>query len=172
MEHVPRARKHGVVRPAVHHGIEQLAREGRQPRAPLGLRMLVRLRATSLDARLADGANPLADRSLGLRARQLQDRAMRHRLAFAIDTILRDAYAPTTLARTRRAAPLNAGTIRAAEPDLRALAARLRDPGPVVERGVAMTSVLLRDGNGPLFDRDATLPLTYCVRMALLCLDP
>jgi hypothetical protein len=32
--------------------------------------------------------------------------------------------------------------------------------------------VLLRDGRGPLYDSDATLPLTYCVRMALLCLDP
>jgi hypothetical protein len=160
------------VRPAVDHGIEQLAREGREPRAPLALRVRVRVRAATLDARLADGANPLADRALGLRARQLLDPPMRHRLAFAIDTVLRDAHGPMTLERARQAARLNAGAIRAAEADLRALAARLRDPGPVAERGVAMTSVLLRDGNGPLFDRDATLPLTYCVRMALLCLDP
>jgi hypothetical protein len=126
----------------------------------------------TLDARLADGANPLADRSLCLRARQLLERPLRHRLAFTIDTIVRDAHAPLTLERARQAARLNAGAICAAEPDLRALAARLRDPGTVDERGMAMTSVLLRDGCGPLYDRSAPLPLTYCVRMALLCLDP
>jgi hypothetical protein len=77
-----------------------------------------------------------------------------------------------TLERARQAARLNAGAIRAAEADLRALAARLRDPGPAHERGVAMASVLLRDGCGPLYDGAAPLPLRYCVRMALLCLEP
>jgi hypothetical protein len=172
MEHEAVRHDHHVVRPAVDHATDQLAGGGRRHRTPLTLRMRVRLRAATLDARLADGANPLADRSLCLRARQLLERPLRHRLAFTIDTIVRDAHAPLTLERARQAARLNAGAICAAEPDLRALAARLRDPGTVDERGMAMTSVLLRDGCGPLYDRSAPLPLTYCVRMALLCLDP
>jgi hypothetical protein len=159
------------VRPAVHHDLEQLHGERHPARAPLLVRLKVRLRAATLDAQLADGANPLSGRALGLRARRLVERQMRHRFAFSLDTILRDAHSPMTLERARQATQLNATAIRAAEEDLRALIARLRDARPVAERGMAMTSILLRDGCGPLYDRNALLPLTYCARMALLCLD-
>jgi hypothetical protein len=67
--------------------------------------------------------------------------------------------------------PLDIAAVRAAHSDLCALADRLLDHQTVAERGVAMTSVLLRDGCGPIYNRYASLPLRYCVRMALLCLD-
>jgi hypothetical protein len=160
------------MRPAVAPDTRLDAAERHAPRTSLALRLRVWARSAALDARLAEGANPLGDEALALRARQLVEPATRHRLAFAVESVVRAAHAPVTLERARQAARLNAEAVRAASDDLCALATRLRDARPVSEHGVAMTSVLLRDGCGPLYDADAPLPLSYCVRMALLCLDP
>ena len=122
------------------------------------------------DERLADGANPLSSQPLALRARQLAEARTRHSLAVAIDTLVQDAHRPAP--NVRATVRFDEATVRTVVTDLRALAERLRDRRPVAERGVAMTSVLLRDGCGPVYDRHAPLPLSYSVRIARLCLDP
>jgi hypothetical protein len=45
-------------------------------------------------------------------------------------------------------------------------------PGPVSVRGVAQVRLLLIDGNGPLYHREATDDLCVQVQRALDALDP
>jgi hypothetical protein len=134
------------------------------------LRVRVRFSADALERRLADGANPLASPALALRARQLVDRRTRRGLAFSIKMIVRSAQETTP--DPQAAVLYDIAAVRACQDDLCALADRLLDHDTVAERGVAMTSMLLRDGYGPLYNPNAPLPLRYCARMALLCLDP
>jgi hypothetical protein len=137
------------------------------------LRLRLRRRAATLDRMLAEGANPLGDPLLGARAAQLAGRRTRDTLAAAIEQIVRNPRAPLPLIRsTGRVARSDEQAVRATEADLRALAARLRDPRPVDGRGVALTSVLLHDPHSPLYDSRSCLPLRYCVRMARLSLQP
>jgi hypothetical protein len=128
------------------------------------------LTAGRLDERLADGASPLATPALTLRARQLVDRRTRETLASSIRMLVDSAEA--SVPHTQAAVLYDLGAVRAARSDLCALADRLLDRHTVAERGVAMTSTLLRDGCGPIYNPNAPLPLRYCVRIALLCLDP
>jgi hypothetical protein len=162
--------------------VELSTHRTRGPDPAWRLRVHARLRARALDLRLADGANPLASPALALRAQQLTDLATRRRLAARIEAIVSCSDAPDRCCRHEADLPFDMDAVRAAHSDLCALVGRLRDPQTVAERGVAMTSILLRDGSGPLYRPGrkrcvpgsgiASLPLRYCVRMALLCLDP
>jgi hypothetical protein len=154
------------------HEVELFTHHMRAPQPSWRLRVRVRCSAGALERRLADGANPLASPTLALRARQLLDRRTRRSLARSINVLVRSAQETRRRARFRTGVAVDAAAVQAADSDLRALAERLLDDQPVAERGVAMASVLLRDGCGPVYDPNAPLPLRYCVRMALLCLDP
>jgi hypothetical protein len=152
------------------HRVELPTHDLRSPEPSRRLQLRVRFSADALERRLADGANPLASPQLALRARQLVDRRTRRRLAFSIKTIVRSAE--EAVPRPQVAVSYDLVAVRAARTDMCALADRLLEPQTVAERGVAMTSMLLRDGCGPIYNPNAALPLRYCVRMALLCLDP
>jgi hypothetical protein len=150
--------------------VERFTQDLRPPAPSWDLRLRVRLNARALDSRLADGANPLADPRLALRAQQLTRGKTRARFAATLERIavLLDATGARSVLQP---AALNVDAVRTNRTELLRLAKRLRDDRTVCERGVAMVSMLLRDGGSPLYEHHADLPLSYCTRMALLSLD-
>jgi hypothetical protein len=124
------------------------------PRAPARLfgpslpaRIAARLRAASLDASLAAGADPAQCPQLAARAAYLTSRTNRRRLAATVECLVHAATLPAKRLRVRparRAVVANGNA-------LLELAAILRDPGPVYARGVAELWLALRDGNGPVY---------------------
>jgi hypothetical protein len=142
-------------------------RTGSLPPPGLAIRVAVLARRRELDARLAAGDNPLSSRALALRARQLHDPTIRQALAKGIEKVVTTA---------RRASPWSAvvvprGLSPAAECDLLSIAARLRGSEPIGERGAAITSALISDGTGPLYDPAATDRLEARIALALRWLD-
>jgi hypothetical protein len=111
-------------------------------------RVEARVRAHSLDRRLAAGEAPEGTPALFLRARRLIAPSTGHRLARAIDGLVRDLWSPR-VPRARIAA--SRSVARAVAGDLDAIARRLADPQPVAVAGVARVRMLLTDGAGPLF---------------------
>jgi hypothetical protein len=116
---------------------------------PAHLALTVWWRATELDRRLAAGENPWSSEALALRARKLTRARSRRHTADGLAGALRCA---------RNAGPRFAAAVRPRNPEvLEASAAiasierRLRGPGPVAARGVALVRMLLIDGNGPLY---------------------
>ena len=113
----------------------------------LAARAAARLRGDALDRSLIEGADPAATEQLAARAARLTSASMRWEVARGLDRLaLGEREAPKRWqARSFRiAAAANA-------PELRALAARLREPGPLYARGIAMLSRLLTDGTGPAY---------------------
>jgi hypothetical protein len=122
-------------------------------------------RARSLDRALADGASPETSAPLALRAQRLTEADRRWSIAGALRRIVSDAEERR---RPRRGwvAP-NRDAVRAASPELRALADVLDDPGPVAAQGVAQAWLLLTDGAGPLYNpSSATLLCSQAARAA------
>ncbi len=116
-----------------------------------GLR--ARLKAFSgrmeLDRRLAAGETPSRCPELARRAYVLQHWRVRHRLADGLERLVIDAVAPPQEAGT--AVPVEREAVLAAQHDLLRLVRVLRsEPAPPV-RGIAMVSILLTDGSGPVF---------------------
>jgi hypothetical protein len=62
-------------------------------------------------------------------------------------------------------------SIRATEPDIRALAARLRSGAPIAPAGVARLFALLCDGAGPVYMRGRTQALSDALRTAARWLE-
>jgi hypothetical protein len=133
-------------------------------------RVLARVFGGSLDSQLTLGQPP---ESTALRATRAQDIvSLRRRQAMARDWdhVLRVAGRAGP-ARQRRL-PLCADRIRAAEPAIRELMARLATPLPVRARGVAMASVLLTDAAGPVYNRNSDVNLAAALAAAISQLDP
>jgi hypothetical protein len=130
---------------------------------------LARIRWPVLDARLAAGASPESGRLIGLRARALVVPAQRQRLASNWERLLIVARErPQKLTRV----PLRRDLIVAAEADIRELQRSLRASAPVPARGVAIASILLADGAGPLYNRHSRVDLEVAVQEAIKHLDP
>jgi hypothetical protein len=132
------------------------------------LRWVTRRQTHQLDEQLALGIDPIASDELSLRAGQL--RSARSREGFA--RVLRGAVAlaeapfdPTRLRPTiRRAQVRENGQL------LLELADRLRAGGSLGVQGLAMTSLLVRDGVSPLYSKAAGSGLKASVDEALLAL--
>jgi hypothetical protein len=105
-----------------------------------------RLRRGTLDAALADGADPSASPALAVRAAALTAAGSRRDLAQRLDRLGSPGQPPSRmrLAPPRRSVAANA-------PALWELAALLRAPAPLRARGLAMLTRLLTDGAGPLY---------------------
>ena len=141
-------------------------------------RMLACSRAGRLDRELAAGASPEASAVLAARAARLTSTEYRRDLAASLRRILAAAGQPVPAAgqpvrgvpghpvrvvpgqragrdatRAPRAprVPVQAAQIGRAAPLLAELAGILLEPGPVPVRGVAMVTMLLADGTGPVY---------------------
>jgi hypothetical protein len=132
-------------------------------------RMLARSRGFSLDARLAAGASPDADRLTALRAQALVRPASRRRLARDWGRLLcRAGQHPTPGVRI----PLRRDQIVAAGSDILELQRSLQAALPVAARGAAMARHLLTDATGPVYSRRAPVRLQSALREAIDQLDP
>ena len=131
-------------------------------------RMLARSRGFTLDARLAAGTPPSAERLLAVRARMLVTPGRRERLA-------RDWGRLTDAARQGPALGTRAALCRnriiAAEADIRQLQRSLRSPLATSVRGVALASQLLADATGPVYHRGCQRDLRTAVREAISALN-
>jgi hypothetical protein len=127
-------------------------------RPSVWLRLRVRAKGRRLDAQLAEGANPLRDAALALRARQLVSRSTRERFATGLEGLVSLAERPP-LPRAV-AVPLPRRQVLEARTGLLALAACLRAERPLYARGMALLAELLTDGSGPLYGArpDGSLP--------------
>jgi len=127
-------------------------------------RLLVRLRAPSLDRQLAAGCPPSASRGLALRAQEITSPAGRLELAqwwhHVLDQGRRPPVPRTPLVLLYR------DRIADAERDVQDMLTVLTGQLPVTARGAAMASSLLRDGAGPLHNRHSPLSLGDAVREA------
>jgi hypothetical protein len=131
---------------------------------------LARLRATSLDRRLAAGRSPESNRLLATRAQQLAAPETRRALAHNWERVL-DRTRRTPVPRSPRL-PLVRDRVIDVEGDVREMLTYLCAPLPTAARGVAMASLLLTDGTGPLFYRQRSTELRTALRQAIAQLAP
>jgi hypothetical protein len=113
----------------------------------LTARLAARVRGHALDRALIEGADPAATEQLAARAARLTSTSMRREVARGLDRLAldwREAPRRWQVRPFQRAAAANA-------PELHALAERLRGPGPLYARGIAMLSKLLTEGTGPAY---------------------
>jgi hypothetical protein len=143
----------------------------RPPDGPgLMLRARVWLRQLELDAALAGGANPAQSEELELRAKQIADRKTRNKLATAITRLIRiaDGHRPPIMVPNP---PFRPKQVQANRSLLVELAERLRGPQSVALQGMALTSLLLNDGRGPLTTASDPATLERAVRATLAALN-
>jgi hypothetical protein len=140
------------------------------PRPTLALRARVWRKSLDLDAELAGGADPDRTDELRLRAAQLADPKRRARLAAAIDHLLLISSRPERPGIITAQAPFRPRQVRANRELLEALAKRLRDPNSLSLRGLALVSLLLEDGRGPLSRDERPVALRRAASAALAAL--
>lgn len=128
-----------------------------------------RLRAPELDRELARGVPSALRPELTLRAELLTSPRERGRLAWAIEAVVDRADTP--LRRFRSRVPVRSADVRDSRIVLLNLAARLDSDHPVDVQGVALASLLLRDGASPLYLSGASPSLYHATRAALLALE-
>ena len=109
-------------------------------------RLAARLRSRRLDRALIDGADPASSVEVAARAAQLTAECARAEIAEGLERLVRSAAQPGRW--QIQPAP---AAVKANEPELHELAARLREPGPVYAQGIAILHELLSDGTGPAY---------------------
>jgi hypothetical protein len=92
---------------------------------------------------------------------------VRTRLADGLETAVRRASSPPVFSPK---APINRRGVRAAGPQILALATELRENADCDPRGVALTARLLTDGASPLYSRASDQELLTSVRNTSLAL--
>jgi hypothetical protein len=122
-----------------------------------------------LDARLAQGVDPVDGDELSARATQLQSPQTRSRLAIALLGAVETAHEPPD--GFSAAASIRRAQVWACESVLAELAERLRDDGPLGVQGLAIASLLVGDGGGPLY-RESSASLLGTAHAALVALTP
>jgi hypothetical protein len=143
-----------------------LARRTRGPLlGGLWLHVLTRWRASDLDRRLANGADPMESDELSLRAGQLGSVGTRSRLAATLRAAVETAdgrHPP--LISTRLRCP----EIRENKELLLAIAERLRSGDSVGVEGLAMTARLVSDRSSPMYRPWASLPVALSTALTAL----
>jgi len=164
-------------------------------------RLVVRVRASRLDSDLAGGASPDATVALALRAQMLVRARTRRGVALGAQQILATATPVPAAggaqvpaagraqvpaagraqvpaagraqvpAVGRPRVPVCRDRVRDSSEELGDLIRRLLAGGPVAARGVALASVLLSDGSGPLYHRASADDVRARVREAVDALD-
>lgn len=139
-------------------------------RARLRERIAARWRAHFLDAQLARGVAPEAGAALALRAHDLGEPRVRLALARGVQRVLDEARSPQRPSRSR--VPVCNAEVMAAADELDELAKRLRSPGLLASRGIAIVRLLLTDCRSPLYLRSASGELRVAVSRAFEALEP
>jgi hypothetical protein len=137
--------------------------------APPWIRLGARLFAASLDQKLASGEHPAASHLLASRAQQLIAAHYRRGIADSWLDLLIEVRRPRV--PFDPAVLLARNSVMQAETQIRSLAEALVGPLPTV-RGTAMAIAMLRDGAGPLFNRNSQLKLTDAVEQIIAQLNP
>jgi hypothetical protein len=149
-------------------------------------RLMARMRASRLDSDLADGASPDATVALALRAQLLVRARTRRDVAEDARRVLATAMrapaagrwltpaarGPQMPAAGRLRVPICRDRVRESSEEFMDLIWRLLADAPVAARGVALASVLLSDGRGPLYHRGNADDVRARVREAVNALDP
>jgi hypothetical protein len=113
-------------------------------------RIAARVRSTSLDRALIEGADPASSPRLAARAALLTSRQSRVSIADGLERLVRAAQGPQ-----RRWWSLSwPSSVLANSSELHALASLLHDHSPVYARGVAILNQLLTDGAGSGYGGD------------------
>ena len=133
-------------------------------------RMIVRWRSLALDSQLAAGLSPDDERLRAMRADALVTPKCRRRLAKRYEALVGEARRGPAFPDPRQ--PLARRRILAAEDELGRLAQALRSPLPVPARGVALASLLLTDGTGPVYNPLSQRSLNEALRDSIRYLDP
>lgn len=135
-------------------------------------RIVARVRSFTLDHELARGASPESSVRLALRAQRLTGMRERRMLAHGIRHLLDSTGRPArTAGSVRPLVSVRREQVRAAAPELEALADRLLRPAPVPARGMAQISLLLHDGSGPVYRRSSAEDLPARVHQTVEALD-
>jgi hypothetical protein len=135
------------------------------------LRWVTWRQARRLDEQLALGMDPIASDELSLRAGQLGSARTRGRLACVLRGAVALADAPYDPARLGRPI-VTRDVVRENRSLLLELANRLGAGGMLGVQGLALTSLLVGDGVGPLFSQAAGGSLAASAGYALIALDP
>jgi hypothetical protein len=131
----------------------------------LPTRLLLRLRAHELDRRLAAGAGPDSSALLSLRAQELQ--SLVHRRLLGAGLRRRLAVSNLSPHPFDRQVPLARAEIRRSGALVDELAAILEATDPADTRGIARASLLLREGNSPLYVKHGSVSLDVALREAI-----
>jgi hypothetical protein len=132
--------------------------------------VLARCLGPFVDAKLATGQSPDAGVLRAVRARALVGAAHRRRLVRDWENLLERAHGRSVLGGAR--VPIRRDRIVAAERDIHEMLRLLGASVPVPVRGVAMASLLLTDGTGPIYNRRHPVDVGDAVREATRHLDP
>jgi hypothetical protein len=133
------------------------------------VRLLARLRAPTLDSKLASGNDPGASDLLSVRAQQLASPALRHTVAKSWLDLAVEAHVP--FSPFSPAVHFERRRVLSAEPEIHKLANALEAPLTRV-RGVAMALSLLQDGAGPIFNPGNHTNLSNALRDTIANIDP
>lgn len=133
-------------------------------------RLVAKARSLTLDAELAGGCAPDTERRRLVRAEMLASRRTRVALADGWELVLARSVRPRRAGLAR--IPLQYQQVRAAEAAIRGLVWALRSGRAVNVQGVAMASLLLTDGTGPLYNPAPSEDLRADIKAALDHLDP
>jgi hypothetical protein len=134
--------------------------------------LLAQARSLTLDAQLAAGAAADTDKLRQVRARQLTSPRLRRKQAARWDELLNRCTGGNANSARAAAVPVQQREIVAVALQIRQLTRRLRGRIPVSAQGVAMASLLLTDGRGPVYNRACAPQLNRALRDALDHLDP
>jgi hypothetical protein len=134
------------------------------------VRLMARLRSSSLDRRLADGYSPESSRLLAARAQVLVSSINRQALAQSLENILLQARKSPTMRDPR--VRLNRGGIIACEVYVQEMQNTLLTALPISARGVATMNCILGDGMGPLYNHRCSTDLRPALTEAIAQLDP
>jgi hypothetical protein len=136
---------------------------------PLWIKFAARALGATLDGRLARGEAPESSRLLAARAQLLVSPTVRQALAQSWLDLLIQPHEPVTRRDLR--VPVIHNRVEVAEAQIRAMLAGLLAPLPTA-RGVAMSSELLSDGAGPLYNPHCSVDLGSTLRQISQELDP
>lgn len=140
--------------------------------APLRLRdrAFAQCAKFSLDHKLAAGCSPESQRLLAARARVLVSLEARRKLARDWGHLVEVSRTPFVGMNFR--APICHDRVLDAQSDIQAMLVALRLELPIPVRGVAMASLLLTDGAGPIHNSRSAVDLREAIRAATRHMDP